>query len=99
MKKPGFLKKFTIIDYLIIIVVIAAIIFAVVEISSPNQSEDESSSYDSSTFNKVVENYLKYYLTGNIVTTTVEGINASNNEPVSLNGNIIWMDDNSGNNL
>ena len=40
MKKPGFLKKFTIIDYLIIIVVIAAIIFAVVEISSPNQSED-----------------------------------------------------------
>lgn len=99
MKKPGFLKKFTIIDYLIIIVVIAAIIFAVVEISSPDQSGDESSSYDSSTFNKVVEKYLGYYLTGNIVTTTVEGVNASNNEPVSLDGNIIWMDDNSGNSL
>lgn len=99
MKKPGFLKRFTIIDYLIIIVVIAAIIFAVAEISSTDENESESSSYDSSTFNKVVENYLNYYKTGNVVTTTVEGINASNNEPVSLDGTIEWMDDNSGNYL
>lgn len=95
MKRP----KFTIIDYLIVIIVIVAILFAFVHITSDDQNETESSSYDSSTLNKVVEKYLSYYNQNKIVKTTVEGLNSSNNEPVSISGEIVWMDDDKGSNV
>ncbi|MDO5848408.1 MAG: adhesin [Methanobrevibacter sp.] len=93
MKKP----KFTFIDYLIIIIVIVAILFAFMHITSDNQNETESSSYDSSTLNKIVEKYLGYYNKGEIVHTTVDGTNSKNNEHISVKGEIIWMDDERGN--
>lgn len=95
MKKP----KFTLIDYLIIIIVIAAVVFAFIHISSDNEDKIEATSYDSSTLNKVVEKYLNYYNQNNVVKTSIEGINSSNNEPVNIKGEIIWMDDDRGANV
>ena len=69
MKKP----KFTLIDYLIIIIVIAAVIFAFIHITSDDQDETEATSYDSSTLNKVVEKYLSYYNQNKVVKTSIEG--------------------------
>lgn len=95
MKKP----KFTFIDYLIIIVVVAAVLFAFMHITSDNQNESESTSFDSSTLNKIVEKYLGYYNQNKIVKTSVEGVNSSNNNPVAITGEVVWMDDDRGNNV
>ena len=96
MKKP----KFTLVDYLIIIVVIAVVIFAFVHITSDNDDNDtESSSYDSSTLNKIVEKYLSYYNQGKVVKTSVSGLNSTNNEKVEVHGRILWIDDNKGTNV
>lgn len=95
MKKP----KFTLIDYLIIIIVIAAVIFAFIHITSDDQDETEATSYDSSTLNKVVEKYLSYYNQNKVVKTSIEGINSSNNEPINIKGEIVWMDDDRGSNV
>lgn len=100
MKKPKFLKKFTLIDYLIILIVIVVIIVGFAHITSTNSSnESESSSYDSSTLNRFVENYLGYYRQGQIVETTVSGFNATNGEDVLLHGTIEWAGDDRGSNV
>jgi len=92
-------KKFTIIDYLIIILIIGAVVFAFIHISSDDTSTSESTSYDSSTLNKIVEKYLTYYRQGFEVNTTVQGYNSTDGKPVTLTGNIKWMDDDKGTNV
>ncbi|MCF0226915.1 MAG: adhesin [Methanobrevibacter sp.] len=99
MKKPKFLRKLTIVDYLIIIIVIIAIVFAFIHITSDDKNEAESTSFDSSTLNKIVEKYLGYYNKGEIVHTSIEGTNSSNNKKVNIKGEIIWMDDDRGSNV
>lgn len=86
-------------DYAIIILVICAIVFAFIHITSDDDSASESTSYDSSTLNKIVEKYLTYYRQGYIVNTTVHGYNATDGKPVTLSGNIKWMDDDRGSNV
>jgi hypothetical protein len=92
-------KRFTLVDYAIIILVICAVVFAFIHITSDDNSTSESTSYDSSTLNKIVEKYLTYYRQGYIVNTTVHGHNATDGKPVTLSGNIIWMDDDKGSNV
>ena len=92
-------KRLTLVDYAIIILVICAVIFAFVHITSDDKSTSESTSYDSSTFNKIVEKYLTYYRQGYVVNTTVQGYNATTGEPVTIHGTIIWMDDDKGSNV
>lgn len=91
--------KLTLVDYAIIILVICAVIFAFIHITSDNQSTSESTSYDSSTMNKIVEKYLTYYRQGYIVNTTVHGYNATDGKPVTIKGTIKWMDDDKGSNV
>ncbi|KZX12856.1 hypothetical protein MBORA_10340 [Methanobrevibacter oralis] len=90
------MKKFTIIDYIIIIIVIGAILFAFIHITSDDTSNIQKTAYDISTMNKISENYLKYYENGNIIKTTITGHNASTGEEVNLNGTIKWIGDNGG---
>ena len=97
--KKGILSKLTIIDYIIIIAVICAIAFAFIHITTDDSNDTTTSSYDSSTMSKIGENYLKLYLEGNKVETSVSGYNASNGKPVELHGNITWLDDNRGSNV
>ena len=97
--KKGILSKLTIIDYIIIIAVICAIAFAFIHITTDDSNDTKTSSYDSSTMNKIGENYLNLYMEGNIVETTVSGYNASTGKPVELHGNITWLDDNRGSNV
>ncbi|MBR6024144.1 MAG: adhesin [Methanobrevibacter sp.] len=92
-------KKFTIVDYAIIILVICAIVFAFVHISSKDEAVNEKTSYDSSTLNKIAEKYLGYYRQGYIVNTTVHGYNATDGKEVTLSGNIKWLDDDKGSNV
>lgn len=92
-------RRFTFVDYAIIILVICAIVFAFIHITSDDDSASESTSYDSSTLNKIVEKYLTYYRQGYIVNTTVHGYNATDGKPVTLSGNIKWMDDDRGSNV
>ena len=92
-------KRFTLVDYAIIILVICAVVFAFVHITSDDDSASESTSYDSSTLNKIVEKYLTYYRQGFIVDTTIHGFNSSDGKPVTLAGNIQWMDDDRGSNV
>ncbi len=91
--------KFTIIDYIIIIAVICAVAFAFIHITSDDSDNIKTSSYDSSTMNKIVENYLKLYQEGDVVETTVSGYNASNGQKVELHGEITWIDDDKGSNV
>lgn len=86
-------------DYAIIILLICAIVFAFIHITSDDDSVSESTSYDSSTLNKIVEKYLTYYRQGYIVNTTVHGHNATDGKAVTLSGNIKWMDDDRGSNV
>ena len=97
--KKGILKKLTIVDYIIIIAVICAVVFAFIHITTDDSNDTKTSSYDSSTMNKIVENYLKLYLEGNVVETTVSGYNASTGKAVELHGNISWIDDDKGSNV
>ena len=91
--------KLTLIDYAIIILVICAVVFAFIHITSHDEATSESTSYDSSTLNKIVEKYLTYYRQGYVVNTTVHGYDADTGEAVTLAGNIIWMDDDRGSNV
>ena len=92
-------KRFTIVDYIIIILVICAIVFAFVHISSKDETINEKTSYDSSTLNKIAEKYLAYYRQGYIVNTTVHGYNSTDGKDVTLSGNIKWLDDDKGSNV
>lgn len=92
-------RRFTLVDYAIIILVICAIVFAFVHITKDDDSHSEVTSYDSSTLNKIAEKYLGYYRQGYIVNTTIHGYNASNGEPVTLYGTIKWLDDDRGSNV
>lgn len=91
--------KFTLIDYIIIILVICSIAFAFIHISTDDSSDLEKTAFDESTISKIPDTYLKYYKDGYIVKATVEGFNSTNGEKVTINGTVIWEDDNSGNDL
>ena len=54
--KKGILNKLTIVDYIIIIAVICAVVFAFIHITTDDSNDTKTSSYDSSTMNKIVEN-------------------------------------------
>lgn len=85
--------KFTLIDYLIIVLVICAIVFAFVHITSDDSSSIQKTAFDSSTVNKIPDTYLNYYRDGYIVKAVVNGFNASTGEEVTLNGTVKWIDD------
>ncbi len=93
------MKKFTIIDYIIIILVICAVAFAFIHITSDDSSKIQKTAFDASTINKLPDTYLNYYKNGYIVKTTVEGVNSTNGEEVSINGTVKWIGDNGGNNI
>lgn len=92
-------KKFTIIDYLIIILVICAVVFAFIHITSDDSSKIQKTAFDASTINKVYDTYSNYYKDGCIVKTTINGFNATNGEEITLNGTVKWVSTNSGNNV
>ncbi|MCL2687755.1 MAG: adhesin [Methanobrevibacter sp.] len=95
MKKPNFkniLKRFTIIDILIILCVIGAVVFAFTHIGGSEDS-NQSISFDSSTLNKLPEKYLSFYRQGNIVKSHVGGYNSSSGEYEEVYGRVIWVDD------
>lgn len=101
MKKPNLknvLKRFTIIDVLIIIVIIGTILFAIMYTGS-DEEKSESVSFDSSTLNKLAEKYLSFYQDGKIVKTHFGGYNSTNGKYQELYGTIIWVDDNKGSNV
>lgn len=85
--------KFTIIDYIIIILVICAIAFAFIHITSDDSSNLQKTAFDASTINKLPETYLNYYKDGYIVKSTVNGVNSTNGEEVTLNGTVKWVDE------
>lgn len=90
------MKKFSLIDYIIIIVIICAIIFAFIHITTDDSSKLEKTAFDASTINKIPDTYSNYYKDGYIVKSSVEGFNASNGEEVSINGTVKWILDNGG---
>ena len=90
-------KKFTIIDYIIIILVICAVVFAFIHITSDDSSKIQKTAFDASTINKLHDTYSNYYKDGYIVKTTVNGFNATNGEKISLNGTVKWMSTTGGN--
>ena len=89
--------KFTLIDYIIIILVICAIAFAFIHITTDDSSDFQKTAFDESTVNKIPDTYLKYYKDGFVVKATVEGFNSTNGNKTTLNGTVIWEDDNGGN--
>lgn len=89
--------KFTLIDYIIIILVICAIAFAFIHITTDDSSDLQKTAFDESTINKIPDTYSKYYKDGYIVKATIEGFNATNGDETTLEGNVIWEDENSGN--
>ena len=91
--------KFTLIDYIIIILVICAIAFAFIHITTDDSSDLQKTAFDESTIGKIPETYLKYYRDGYIVKSTVEGFNSTDGEKVTINGTVVWEDDNSGNDV
>lgn len=88
--------KFTLVDYLIIILVVCAIAFAFIHITTDNSSEVQKTVFDASTINKIPDTYFNYYRDGYIVRTTVDGFNASTGEKITLNGTIKWIGNNGG---
>lgn len=101
MKKlnlKNILKRFTVIDLIIIICVVVGIIFAFIHIGADDNSS-ESVSFDSSTLNKLNEKYLSFYQEGKIVKTQVGGYNASSGEYVEITGRVLWVDDYKGSNV
>lgn len=92
-------KKFSLVDYIIIILVICAVIFAFVHITSDDSAKTQKTAFDTSTINKIPDTYSSNYLAGNIMKMTVNGYNATNGEEVTLNGTLIWLDDNGGTNV
>ncbi len=93
------MKKFSLIDYIIIILVICAVIFAFIHITTDDSNHLEKTAFDASTINKIPDTYFSNYKEGNIVWAYVDGLNASNSEEVSLNGTVKWIDDNGGSNI
>lgn len=91
------MKRFTIIDYIIIILVICAVIFAFVHITTDDSSKIQKTAFDASTFNKIPDTYSNYYKDGYIVKTSVNGFNSSTGEEITLNGTVKWVGDNTGN--
>lgn len=91
------MKKFTIIDYIIIILVICAVVFAFIHITSDDSSKIQKTAFDASTINKIPDTYLNYYKDGHIVKTTVNGFNSTNGEEVTINGTVKWIGDDGGN--
>lgn len=91
MKKPGILNKLTIIDILIIICIIGAVGFAIFHMADDDSSNASATSFDISTKNKILENYLNLYHDGNKVTSTVAGTDSRTGEKVELNGNVLWL--------
>lgn len=87
--------KFTLIDYIIIILVICAVAFAFIHITTDDSSNIKKTAFDSSTLNKLPETYLNYYKDGYIVKSTVTGFNSTNGEEVTLNGTVKWVDEGS----
>ena len=92
-------KKFTIVDYVIIILVICAVVFAFIHITSDDSSKIQKTAFDASTVNKILDTYSNYYKDGNIVKATVEGFNASTGEETSINGTVKWIKSNGGNDV
>jgi hypothetical protein len=93
------MKKFTIIDYLIIALVICAIAFAFIHIASDDSSKITKTAFDASTINKIPITYSDYYKDGYIVKTTVDGYNSSTGEEVTLNGTVKWIGDDDSKNV
>ena len=89
--------KFTLIDYIIIILVICAVAFAFIHITTDDSSDLQKTAFDESTINKLPDTYLKYYKDGFIVKATVDGFNSTDGKRTTLNGTVIWEDDNGGN--
>ncbi len=92
-------KKFTIIDYIIIILVICAVVFAFIHITTDDSSKIQKTAFDTSTLNKVYDTYSNYYKDGYIVKAVVDGYNATNGEEASLNGTVKWISTNGGNDV
>ncbi len=90
------MKKFTIIDYIIIILVICAVVFAFVHITTDDSTKIQKTAFDASTINKISDTYSNYYKDGYIVRSTVNGFNSSTGEEVTINGTVKWVGDNSG---
>lgn len=88
--------KFTLIDYLIIILVICAIAFAFIHITTDDSSNIKKTAFDASTINKSPDTYSNYYKDGFIVKANVDGFNATNNEKTTLNGTVKWIGNNGG---
>ena len=91
--------KFTLIDYIIIILVICAIAFAFVHITTDDSSDLQKTAFDETTINKIPDTYLKYYKDGFITKATVDGFNSTDGERITINGTVIWQDDTGGNNV
>lgn len=87
--------KFTLIDYIIIILVICAVAFAFIHITSDDSSNIQKTAFDASTINKLPETYLNYYKDGQIVKATVNGFNSSTGEEITVNGTVKWVDEGS----
>lgn len=92
-------EKFTLIDYLILVLVICAIAFAFIHITTDDSSNIQKTAFDASTINKIPDTYYNYYKDGLIVKATVDGFNASTGEEVSVNGTVKWVGDNDGANV
>ena len=101
MKKPNFkdiLKRFTIIDILIILAIVGAIAFAFIHTGN-TEGQSESISFDSTTLNKFTEKYLSFYQEGKVVKTRVGGYNSTTGEYQELSGTVLWVDDYRGSNV
>ena len=94
MKKPKLLNKLTIIDILIIICIIGAVGFAIFHMTDDDSSDASATSFDVSTENKIVENYLSLYQKGNKIESTVVGSKSSTGENVKISGNVLWLGEN-----
>lgn len=88
--------KFTLVDYIIIILVICAVIFAFIHLTSDDSDNTQKTAFDESTVNKIPDVYLRYYKDGFKVTSTVEGFNATTGDRITIHGDVIWEDENGG---
>ncbi len=93
MKKPNSFRKLNGIDILIIVAIILIAIVGIFHIS-PHSNDSETISFDTATIDKATPKYLEYYNEGEIVKTTIDGINASTGNKTVVEGNIIWSDEN-----
>lgn len=91
-------SKIKILDILIIICIICASCFAIYHVTS-DEYVGTSVNFDSSTTNRLVENYLNFYDSGQIIKSQVNGINSTNGEKVSINGTVLWAGDSKGYNV